>query len=62
MSGSVASSAESRNSASRRLPSSLDLHGLAAEQAFKLPNTLLQRADLGCGDHCAFRKNGTAVR
>jgi len=29
----------------------LDLHGFAAEQAFELPNALLQPADLRCGDH-----------
>jgi DNA-nicking Smr family endonuclease len=29
----------------------LDLHGLAAEQAFEFPNPLLQPADLGCGDN-----------
>jgi len=35
----------------RSLFEDLDLHGLAAEQAFEFPNPLLQPADLGCGDH-----------
>ena len=33
-----------------------DLHGLAAEQAFELPDPLLQPADLGCGDNRAIVK------